>query len=162
MKWMKRILMAAGAIAIAASMITLVKPKVVHAAVATLVQVVNTISDPAITQDTSKTASQIVNMFCNPSANEVPCQSGGADYKVPKGQTLVITSIVITPQFSNTGTQTAEIFAGVGFVQSLNVTNTTSTEFLYPSGIVIPSGYAIRAGSGPSDLIWVNGYLTAN
>ena len=63
MQFLKRSSMVAGALALAALLLILAAPKRVHAAVAPLIQVANTIANPAITQDTSKTAAQLVNLF---------------------------------------------------------------------------------------------------
>jgi len=43
--------------------LTLVAPRAAHAAVAALVQVTNTIANPAVTEDTSRAASQIVHLI---------------------------------------------------------------------------------------------------
>ena len=67
MRFAKRLLMAAGAVALTGLMGTMIAPKAAHAVVSTLVQVANTIANPAITQDTSKTAAQLVNPSCDPS-----------------------------------------------------------------------------------------------
>jgi purine nucleoside permease len=104
MRFLKRGLMAHGALSLVALFLNLVAPKSVHAAVAALVQVANTAANPAITQDTSKAASQLVYLVCYPPAESAPfvvqCSSqggSGAQYTVPSGQNLVVTSMMITP-----------------------------------------------------------------
>jgi hypothetical protein len=93
MRLLKRTLMGIGALALVASLLTLMAPKSVHAAVAALVQVTNTTANPAITLDADK-------------ATQIPYQStqqftaiGGAlaipvtFAQVPSGYRLVIENV---------------------------------------------------------------------
>jgi hypothetical protein len=170
MRFLKRGLMAAGALALAAMFLNFVAPKAVHAAVATLVQVVNTISNPAITQDTSKTAAQIVNLEFFPNGSVLTCENlkTGAQgpYEVPSGQTLMITAITITPPDGASGVQDVSAIAASFFpvtLLSLRVTNTATTQFVFPSGIWVPGGFSMGMEfTGPAPTIWVSGYLTTN
>ena len=168
MQFLKRGLMIAGAFALVAMLLTLAAPKRVHAAVATLVQVANTIGNPAVTQDTSKTASQIVNLYCVAEIGEPgQCQNGSGWYWVPAGDNLVITSIIITPPDNASGVQDAGIFYGNSAPYqsfSFRVADGVTTQFTYPSGIVIPSGQKITGVSFGINYstIYVSGYLTAN
>ena len=60
-----------GAAAVGIAALMLAVPRAAHAVAAALVEVVNTTANPAITQDTSKQASQIVTLVCYP-ANSLP------------------------------------------------------------------------------------------
>jgi len=161
----KRFLMGTGAVALAALIGTLIAPKAAQAVVSTLVTVANTIANPAITQDTSKTASQLVNLFCDPSGGSARCISldGGAAFNVPAGQTLVITSVIITNMLGGSGTDTVELStASFGWFQYYLVPNATTSQFEYPSGIKIAAGYPIWAAASIEHFVYVFGYLTAN
>ena len=173
MQFLKRGLMIAGAFALVAMLLTLAAPKRVHAAVATLVQVANTIGNPAITQDTSKTASQIVNLRCAAwSGHNGYCEriiNGTGTFQVPSGQTLVVTSIVITPPDAASGEQDVTLIEGGFFPQeihTLRVTNEATTQFVYPSGILYLSGANVIVTSDASMVssatLYLNGYLTTN
>ena len=64
MKFLRSLLMGTGGVVLAGLVLALLAPRAVHAVVATAVQVVNTSASPAITQDTSRQASQIVTVSC--------------------------------------------------------------------------------------------------
>src|ERR1700727_1530632 len=64
MKFLKSFLMGTGGVVLAGLVLALLAPKAVHAVVATAVQVVNTSANPAITEDTSRQASQVVTIWC--------------------------------------------------------------------------------------------------
>ena len=173
MLFLKRGLMIAGAFALVAMLLTLAAPKRVHAAVATLVQVANTIGNPAITQDTSKTASQIVNLRCAAwSGHNGYCEriiNGTGTFQVPSGQTLVVTSIVITPPDAASGEQDVTLFEGGVLpleIHTLRVTNEATTQFVYTSGILYLSGAYVIVTSDASMVssatLYLNGYLTTN
>jgi hypothetical protein len=170
MQFLKRGLMIAGAFALVAMLLTLAAPKRVHAAVATLVQVANTIGNPAITQDTSKTASQIVNLRCAAwSGHNGYCEriiNGTGTFQVPSGQTLVVTSIVITPPDAASGEQDVTLIEGALEIHTLRVTNEATTQFVYPSGILYLSGANVIVTSDASMVssatLYLNGYLTTN
>src|SRR6201997_5426256 len=104
---LKSILMATGGLmggaAVLAAVLTLAAPRAAHAVVAALVQVANTTANPAVTQDTSKAASQIVHLTTlgqsavSPLSltalhQYIPGGTFGPAYVVPAGQNLVITS----------------------------------------------------------------------
>jgi len=176
MRFAKRILMAAGALALAGLLGVAIAPKSAHAVVASLVQVVNTAANPAITQDTSRQAAQVVSLYCAESpalCNQIPEGGGitGTTYTVPAGFHLIITSVdifVITP-FTSPGTQ-------------MYLQNTSSGEpyeyFNVPAGSAgasynLASGISVGPGTGlslneaflssaGSVIFYVHGYLTAN
>lgn len=177
MQFLKRSLTAAGGFALLALFVNAVAPKQVHAAVATLVQVANTISNPAITQDTSKAASQIVNLACVVYETTDPqnqCVTMNSQvYTVPSNQSLVITSITVTP-FPNgaTGSETVYLYDSQGNATSVFSVGAASVQFALPAGQVFPPGAKPTAGivsaygglatSGLKTIIFANGYLTAN
>ena len=66
MRFAKAILMGIGALALVASLMNLMAPKAVRAAAATLVEVANTVTAPALTLDISKSALQHVELTCGP------------------------------------------------------------------------------------------------
>src|ERR1700722_4472252 len=93
-----------GAAALGIGALTLVVPRAAHAVAAALVQVTNTAANPATTQDTSKSASQLVTL----GGGRVIFNSDGAvqlgqalpglpesptGYSVPLGTNLVITGV---------------------------------------------------------------------
>ena len=176
MKYAKRILMVAGALALAGLLAVAIAPKAAHAVVASMVQVVNTAASPAITQDTSKQAAQVVSLYCaeSPSLCNQILEGGGITgtaYTVPAGFHLVITSahvFVVTP-FTSPGSE-------------LYLQNTSSGEpyeyFNVPSGssgasFDFGSGFSVAPGTGlsineaflssaGSVIFYFHGYLTAN
>src|SRR5208282_3787265 len=98
MRYAKRMLMIAGALALTGILGVAMAPKVAHGLVASMVQVANTAANPAITQETSKQVAQIVELTCG--AANTTCTQVLPDaplpttaYTVPTGQTLVLTNV---------------------------------------------------------------------
>ena len=88
MLFLKRGLMAAGALALAAMILNFVAPKSVHAAVATLVQVVNTTATPVPTLDVESAGRNAMVFSCDgPSI----CVAG----PIPPSKTFVLDSISV-------------------------------------------------------------------
>jgi hypothetical protein len=179
-KLWKSMLIGAGGVvtgaAILAVVLTLVAPRAVHAAVAVLVQVANTVANPAVTQDTSRAASQIVHLTTQGKANVLPATmtelhqyipggTFGPAYVVPSGQNLVITSIeasVITagPNYLNLYDNTT-----IGQREIWYLPNVGTTQLQFPSGFVYPAGssvYVYIGGQGATTqmIVDVHGYLT--
>jgi len=163
----------AAACALLVTTFAIIGPRTVHAIVATLVQVVNTSANPAITQDISGQASQIVTLFINDNGNSFLINAAGVvsnvQYSVPVGQVLVITSIDVTPASHYSPGAAAFILEGlIG-----QYTNTFET-FAVPTSqqtwiIAIRPGIAMGAGTSPfigdqfgvpSVSITLHGYLT--
>jgi len=169
-----------GAVAIATGILLLAAPRAAHAIAATLVQVVNTSANPAITQDTSRQASQIVNLACQPvtSFTGVGCfqvdshgNFGHQGYAVPATSNFILTSLDYWPNGAA---------SGLGYLQIIDQTNPTplnsAYEFLglpnfsmpftiqFPSGIVVGSTAqpAIVASLSSGQYIYLHGYLTSN
>ena len=157
-----------GALALTAGMLTLAIPRTAHALAAALVQVSNTPASPANTQDISKQASQMVQLFCPAAPDSISnCRvdiSGGPQYMVPAGQTLVINTVEFIPQ-SGAAEYQVEFLDTThnnpihpwGFAGPNNV------QFQYPTGIMLPAGTepGFFEGSG-NVLVMMNGYLTTN
>lgn len=62
MKYLQKMLMVAGALALTGIMAIGFAPKVAHGLAAATVQVVNTVASPAITQETNRQAAQILTL----------------------------------------------------------------------------------------------------
>lgn len=161
-----------------AAMLTLVAPRTAQAAVAALVQVANTIANPAVTQDTSRAASQIVHLTTNGKAVVSPSVmtqlhqyiSGGTfgpPYVVPAGQNLVITSIEASVTTAGNSYLNLYDNTTIGQRELWYLPNTGTTQLQFPSGFVYPSGSSVYVyiGGSPSPspmFVDVHGYLTAN
>jgi hypothetical protein len=174
-----------GGLAILALLLTLAAPRAVHAIAAALVQVVNTTANPAITQDTSKQASQIVTLTCNPAP--VPAiftcfQIDGrgenltSNYSVPLTTQFVLTGLDYYP-FFNTSVGSGTIYisnnavdssANLSIYEGIVINNLAQqASFQFPSGIVMGST-AQPVITGPSigtisnAIVTLHGYLSAN
>jgi hypothetical protein len=177
MNFAKRILMVAGAGALAGILAIAIAPKTAHGLVAALVQVSNTTANPVPTEDIRGSASQILDLACPTDQGEVPCvqddpsNPSGSSFTVPAGQHFVITQIQAV--CSGGGTE----LLSVGFPNSvmgptvfLNHSyefpcNSTTVEFnLQPGLVVTITSAPVDAGASKNtDLpTYVRGYLTAN
>jgi hypothetical protein len=181
MKLRKSILLGSGLLGGAAILIlalALVGPRAAHAAAAALVQVVNTIANPAVTQDTSKAASQIVHLTTlgkaavNPSVmtqlhQYIPGGTFGPTYVVPSGQNLVITSIEASVLTANVNTY-LNLYDNttIGQREIWYLPSVGTTQLQFPSGFVYPAGssvYVYVGGTTTTQMfVDVHGYLTAN
>ena len=180
MQFLKRALMAIGTLALVASLLTLVAPKSVHALVTTLVTVMNTAAAPAITQDTSRQASQIVTLRCatSISSTKLGCVQqlatgalGLTQYKVPPTQSLVITGL----DFTAGDTPVSQLPKGVSIY--LSVLELTPIfwyatlndpvywqQYTFSPGIVVGSGLSPVVSIDESLFFEaaLHGYLTTN
>jgi hypothetical protein len=190
MKFAKSMVTGTGVVILAGLILALLAPKAVHAIAATAVQVMNTSAAPAITQDTSMQASQIVTLFCESSPATGCYQEdvyshisfGGAGYFVPAGQNLVITSL---DYYNYGGTAPFETsfnlqpqnpppctfpICGGGIYDRFWIVNTPSSTINLSKGFVVGSGIALYLGdiyvTGSSATsgfsVILHGYLTAN
>jgi hypothetical protein len=158
----------AAACALVVATFTIIGPRAVRAAVATLVQVVNTAAAPAITQDVSRLASQNVELSCNPTCSQVLASPTlgfvlGGTFTVPAGQHFVISTI----QLDITGGGVTELSQQIGSITSTGRTTLLTTaagtyQYQYPSGIVIEAGNSLSFGSGVLNIAYIYGYLTSN
>ncbi|MGB8540931.1 MAG: hypothetical protein WCD49_04760 [Candidatus Acidiferrales bacterium] len=175
MRSAKNVLMAVGAMVLAAMLLSVMAPKAVHAVTATMVEVVNTTSNPVPSQDIYRLPAKNVQLVCNASVNNcaIAEQNGTFDastpWKVPSGMDFIITDVEITT--IGTGSATTSSFAVgwtppggklIGFAwQVLN--NGATTEYQFTNGIVILAGSTPTPEFGPSvNFAAVRGYLTPN
>jgi hypothetical protein len=165
--------------AIAAVMLTLVAPRAARAVAAVFVQVTNTVTAPAVTQNVPNLASQIVTLTAQVDASsftkvflfyQVLPQGGtsGTSYVTPGGQSLVITSIEFAPS-AGSGDVTLVLLDGftINTYEQWNVPAGSITDLQYPTGIVLGPGVAPiivpQHGSTTGAFnVYVHGYLTAN
>jgi hypothetical protein len=167
------------AVAIAAAVLILAAPRAAHAIAATLVQVNNSAASPAVAQDVSRLASQQVTLTATeavgPGVNQRLSQvdvTGAVSpdtYVVPAGQTLIITSIDVTPSAPGSGINAVTISnSPPGYqIETFVVTNSVTTMLQFPTGIVFPAGESLVIGSptfsgGGFFTAFVRGYLTSN
>jgi hypothetical protein len=177
MKLLKQALAVLGTVVVIAVFAALVTPKTAHAIVATLVDVVNTTANPAITQDTSKQASQIVTLYCPSTASLMPCYQldeqgvlSTIQYSVPSTGHYVITGIDFAPNGFGTGgadlalTNNYDTTHTYYFIQINNVANFNITQLSFIGLVMGPTTKpAIANQVGFSEgSIWLHGYLTAN
>ena len=182
MKRLHRFFIALAIVLAVSVLYTLAAPGVIHAVAAALVQVTNTVAAPAIVQSPPQLASQLVSMgvgfngygstFSKNYLYQVfPDGSIGGYYKVPAGQSLVVTSIFVSPEPSYS-TSNIEVMlvrdnATSGSYGYWMVSPATLVE-IHPTGIVIGPGYTpmisvkARDNKGFNVGISVQGYLTAN
>jgi len=156
-----------------AGLMTFTNPKAVHAVAAALVEVTNTAANPVVNADATRSAAQIVEIFCvinDGSCNGV--EPGGAtnlrNYMVPSGQSLVITDIEIlplsAPNLSEFGIAAlASGPTGRQVSPTYRVASDALTHhFALQRGIVWPSGGALIPGATAGLQATLRGYLTAN
>jgi len=178
--------LAVGGVVLAGGLITLMNPRTVHAVVAAaLVQVTNTAANPAVTQSVGAQAGNMVHLSCPVTLERTNFAcfhflANGSDpvesYTVPAGESLVITSLDVTPKDLTGCPGNYDLFVGtpsqVGAFLFVTTTNAlVTTHFAYPYGLVIGEGItptfwgasATFAGLGScAGLVTVDifGYLT--
>src|SRR5580704_10779983 len=161
--------------------LALVTPRAAHAVAvaAALVQVTNTVASPAITQDTSKRAGQLVQLICGGSAVNITqdvvsscfefslalALGPPSAYSVPAGQNLVITSVELSNSGGYTGNNQlflGDTHQGVNYHQ-WTFSGPNTFEFQYPSGIALSSGTApVVTSINGGAFLQITGYLTSN
>jgi hypothetical protein len=189
MNFAKRVLMVAGAVALAAIVGAIVTPKATHAVISTLVQMTNTVSNPGVIEDVSKTSSSIVDLICPTiGVGSDFCQqvlpgggiAAGGFYIVPANQRLVIASIDIEPCSTilpdlvcislNNGLGVTRVILArdcgatnnFSFNDQWVVSNAAGTSLQFPTaGIVIDSGCKLYQGDEANFTFLVRGYLTS-
>ena len=164
-----------GAVVLVAGFVTLAVPRAAHAVAAALVQVTNTVT----TQDASKQASQLIHLNVQLTSDEfakfnlVTASGPIANYSVPTNASLVITALNVTPAVDNTSASfTLHLGGGSNAMNwaipgQPNLAQFATTQFNYPSGIVIGPGFppSIQMesnGSGNDVFVDLFGYLTSN
>jgi hypothetical protein len=166
----KRFVQATAALGVVATL-ALVTPRAAHAVAAALVQVSNTTENPAITQDTSKRAGQMIQLICETSANNVSsCGEGTisstqpSPYTVPTPLNLIITSVELNGYGGYTGNNGLELLdttQGMAYHQ-WTFSGPSTSQFQYPSGIVLPSGTMPSVFSPSGAVAQITGYLSNN
>jgi len=178
MHFLKRLLMGFGsilsAVLLLALLLALVAPKSAHALVATLVQVTNTTANPVPVVDVQSAAQQSVELECNPA--EQICyqiQSDGSNnnsvWVVPSGMHYIISDVEVTSQTAPGYVNSVfdvqwTLPSGTLHAEGWQVlSNGATTEFQFPSGIIVVSGSTVGCQSaGPIAFAFVRGYLAPN
>jgi hypothetical protein len=179
MKFAQRLLMAAGAVAIAAILSVALAPRAVHAVVATLVQIV-----PGSTTHVGQNEGQLVALTCSQGQGYCLRQSpsGGflslSPFAVPAGYTLIVTdynwvynsSTCPTPgglcpgdQLENLSATIGGYFAMVEYVVSQSNGGAVGHQH-FTSGVAIASGVTVTDSAANSNVgnSTVYGYLVPN
>lgn len=170
MKLLGKSVISAGAVVAAALLLAISSPRTVHALGDELVSIANTATHPAIVEEVPHLPSHVVTLlgFVASTSSSGPLiqllPNGTANYlfSVPAGQSLVITSVEVTPP-SNANTW-VNLFSGSnGYYGSWSVASNGTTEFPLSSGIVVPGGTTLYvSGNTVSTEMTVYGYLSAN
>ena len=182
-----------GGVAAAAILLTLGAPRAAYAVAASLVQVTNTASSPVIAQGIGNQAAQIVQIECGdlpgtqtnshcfpmPASGVVPPDVGG--YRLPTGQTLVVTSVDIlsgaaagSPCMSSA--LVSVVTSGSSYIMTLVrkswivPSGAGTAHYVYPSGILVASNRvgidtiieSVESNSPCTITLDMHGYLTAN
>jgi len=175
MRFAKNVLMAVGAVALAAMLLAVMAPKAVHAVAATMVQVVNTTSSPVPSEDIYRLPARNIQLVCNASTNAcaIAEQDGTFDastpWKVPSGMDFIVTDLeittdgtgsAITSNFGLEWTPPSGKLIGFGW-EVLN--NGVTAEYQFTNGIVILPGSTPTPIFGSSvNFAALRGYLTPN
>lgn len=161
-----------GGVAAAALVLSLSSPRTVHALGTigmTLVRITNTAAEPAVVEEVPHSASHLVTLvgyvvstsygepFTTLATNGTVSESA---FVVPAGQSFVITSVDITP-YSNTQAWINLGNYNGGWYGGWTVPGTGTTEYQFPSGIVVAGGETLDVSAGqPGTSVIVRGYLT--
>jgi hypothetical protein len=177
MKFLKSLLMGTGAVVLAGLVLALLAPKAVHAVVATAVQVVNTSANPAITEDTSRQASQIVTLTCHfslvcystlPNLN-APDSGPNGGYLVPANEYFVVKSIDAFNIGASTPISIRFIVHNGGGTSDIAVEQVVlppNGQISFASGLAVVGGAeVVTSASTPlptGGILTIHGYLTPN
>jgi hypothetical protein len=142
---------------------------------AELVRITNSAEAPAIVEDVPHFASHLVTLYGyvastsygDPFEQQTPAGTVLENaFVVPDGQSFIITGIDITPNSNTPSWINIQNYDGGwygGWTVPGNAGFTTTTEYQYPSGIVVGSGATLAIfGSNVGTLVMVHGYLTPN
>lgn len=174
MNLLRKIVISLGGVAVGTLLLAVISPRTVHALGAigdTLVRITNTAAAPAIVEDVPHFGSHLVTLvgyvvstsYGEPFTQLSTAGTVGTNaFVVPAGQSFVITAIDITP-YSNTQAWINLGNYNGGWYGGWTVPGTGTTEFQYPSGIVVASGETMAVFAGqPGTSVIVHGYLTTN
>ena len=159
MKFAQRFLMGMGGLGLLAAAGLLVAPRPAHAIAAALVDVVNTTSAPAITQDVSQLASSAAAIFCEPSLSGMCLtQPSGNPFAVPAGKSFVITAVDMEPSAQN-----YTLNCGTSQYHFWSINGAEMIHFVYPNGLVLPAGCVPTViGTPTAPIVQLTGFLTSN
>jgi hypothetical protein len=161
-------------VAAAALLFALASPRTVHALGEQLVIIANSATHPAIVQEVPHFASHLVTLQGYATSNslseafllQTPDGFAGTPFVVPADQSFVITGVDIMPVDTAAPTDISVIEvldSGAGLYGVWTVAGNVTTEFQYPSGIVVESGKAVALNSTVvGTLVKLHGYLTPN
>ena len=177
-----RLWIAAAALA-AIACFTALLPRTVKAATAVLMQLTNTVSNPAVVQPTPTMASQILNLSGTIDTPNTPVTpiiitptgSNGGNFTVPNGQNFVVTEIeaFVVQTYDTVPTNTVNFIVGVpglyttcDFNEQVSISESGVTQqFRFSSGPVFTSGSTTclmdYSSSRPLIEVQIHGYLTA-
>jgi hypothetical protein len=170
MKLLNKSVISAGAVAAAALLLAVSSPRTVHALGDELVSIANTATHPAIVEEVPHLPSHVVTLlgfvastsYSGPLIQLLPNGTANYFFSVPAGQSLVITSVEVTPS-SNATTWVSLSSGSSGYYGTWSVASNGTTEFPLTSGIVVPSGTTLYvSGNAVSTEMSVYGYLSAN
>jgi hypothetical protein len=149
-----------GALVLAAGVVTLAVPRTAHALAAALVEIANTPASPANTQDISKQANQMVQLVCPAAASDgiANCSdvSGGPQYIVKDGQSLVINTVEFIPQSAAEYQVEFLDLAHDNPLHPWGFAGPNNVQFQYPSGIVLPAGTQPGFLEGTENVLVIN------
>jgi hypothetical protein len=174
MNLLRKSVISLGIVAAATLLLSLTSPRTMHALGGLgeqLVSITNTATHPAIVEDVPHFASHIVTLvgyvvstsygepFTTLATNGTVSTNG---FVVPAGQSLVITAVDITPDSNTQAWINLGNYNG-GWYGGWTVPGTGTTEYQYPSGIVVAAGEEMAVFAGqPGTSVIVHGYLTPN
>lgn len=173
MSLLRKNLIPVAALAAAAAVLSLTSPRTAYAYNEEPVIILNPVFHPAFVEEVPHFASHLVLLCSNTLQPNTEPQffqfspGGGchqaAPYVVPAGQSLVITAIDIFNGNDTYVTTQVEILGPTGAYGVWKVQGSASSEFQYPSGIVVPSGTTLSLnlnGSKEPIQVILHGYLT--
>lgn len=161
-------LISAGVATAAMLLLAVTAPRTVQALGEQLVSVANTEAHPAIVEEVPHMPSHVVTLlgfvastsYNDPLIQLLPNGTVNYFFSVPAGQSLVITSVDVTPPSSASAWINLYSNSG-GYYGGWTAPGSRTTGFPLSSGIVVPSGTTLSvAGSTVSTEITVYGYLT--
>jgi len=168
MNLLSKSVISAGALAAATLLLAVSSPRTVHALGEQLVSITNTAARPAIVEDVPHMPSHVVTLlgfvastsYNDPLIQLLPNGTVNYFFSVPAGQSLVITSVDVTPPSSASAWINLYSASG-GYYGGWTAPGSRTTGFQLSSGIVVPSGTTLYVGgSTVSTEITVYGYLS--
>jgi hypothetical protein len=173
MRFAKRLLMVAGAVALAGLFSVMLAPKAVHAVVAALVQI-----EPGTTTHLGQNESQLVSLICyigTTNCNELDAMGNvsSSSYVVPAGYTLVVTDYEWNiPSAGSSGSFSCDYLLDLSNKNALlggTCAIAGTSGFVYgaghfTSGIRLASGQTVYDSNASNEIggAFIQGYLVPN